>query len=417
MDKRIVTQLMICMDAASKHEDGKPGYVLVIGATNRPDALDRALRRPGRFDREITLGVPDENARTKILRVLTRNVKLGGAFDLVKVSKLTPGFVGTDLVSLVDNAGRLCMRRNIEAKELELSAQDEDWWKKPWTLDKANLNITMSDFEEAAKLVQPSSKREGFTSIPDVKWEDIGGLDRLRMKFNEYIVNRIKDPVAYEKSGLKNLETAFLLHGPPGCGKTLIAKAVANEAGANFIHIKGPEIMSKYVGESELAVRNIFSRARTCSPCIIFFDEVDALTSQRGKEGGWVVERVLLAELDGGDPRKGVYVIGATNRLDVIDRALLRSGRFGEILYVTLPNQDERGLILKTLSKNCSLDADVDLIAIARSKACENLSGADLKRMMAKAAMVAHRENCSKIKAVHFEKVLKKIKPSVTDKV
>ncbi|KAF5780051.1 putative ATPase, AAA-type, core, P-loop containing nucleoside triphosphate hydrolase [Helianthus annuus] len=165
-----------------------------------------------------------------------------------------------------------------------------------------------------------------------------------------------------------------------------------------FIPMKGPEIMSKYVGESELAVRNIFSRARTCSPCIIFFDE-------------------LLAELDGGDPRKGVYVIGATNRLDVIDRALLRSGRFGEILYVTLPNQDERGLILKTLSKNCSLDADVDLIAIARSKACENLSGADLKRMMAKAAMVAHRENCSKIKAVHFEKVLKKIKPSVTDKV
>ncbi|KAF5780058.1 putative AAA+ ATPase domain, ATPase, AAA-type, core, AAA ATPase, AAA+ lid domain-containing protein [Helianthus annuus] len=356
MDKRIVTQLMICMDAASKCEDGKLGYVLVIGATNRPDALDRALRRPGRFDREITLGVPDENARTKILRVLTRNVKLGDAFDLVKISKLTPGFVGTDLVSLVDNAGRLCMRRSIEAKELELSAQDEDWWKKPWTLDdKANL-ITMSDFEEAVKLVQPSTKREGFTSIPDVKWEDIGGLDRLRMKFNEYIVNRIKDPVAYEKSGLNNSETAFLLHGPPGCGKTLIAKAVANEAGANFITLRsGPEIMNKYVGESELAVRNIFSRARTCSPCIIFFDEVDALTSQRGKEGGWVVERVLLSELDGGDPRKGVYVIGATNRLDVIDRALLRSGRFGEILYVTLPNQDERGLILKTLSKHCSL--------------------------------------------------------------
>ncbi|KAJ0499935.1 putative AAA+ ATPase domain, ATPase, AAA-type, core, AAA ATPase, AAA+ lid domain-containing protein [Helianthus annuus] len=418
MEKRIVTQLMICMDAASKGADGKPGYVLVIGATNRPDALDQALRRPGRFDREITLGVPDEKARTKILRVLTRNVKLGGAFDPVKISKLTPGFAGTDLESLVNQAGILSINRSIVARELEFSSQDEYWWKKTWTPEeKANLSITMSDFEEAVKLVQPSTKREGFTSIPDVKWEDIGGLDWLRMKFNEYIVNRIKDPVAYEKRGLNNSETAFLLHGPPGCGKTLIAKAVANEAGANFIHIKGPEIMNKYVGESELAVRNIFSRARTCSPCIIFFDEVDALTSQRGKEGGWVVDRVLLSELDGGDPRKGVYVIGATNRLDVIDRALLRSGRFGEILYVTLPNQDERGLILKTLSKNCSLDADVDLIAIARSKACENLSGADLKRMMAKAAMVAHRENCSKIKAVHFEKVLKKIKPSVTDKV
>ncbi|KAM0062756.1 putative AAA+ ATPase domain, ATPase, AAA-type, core, AAA ATPase, AAA+ lid domain-containing protein [Helianthus debilis subsp. tardiflorus] len=420
MEKRIVTQLMICMDAASKGADGKPGYVLVIGATNRPDALDPALRRPGHFDCEITLGVPDENARTKILRVLTRNVKLGGAFDPVKISKLTPGFAGTDLESLVNQAGILSINRSIVARELEFSSQDEYWWKKTWTPEeKANLSITMYDFEEAVKLVQPSTKREGFTSIPDVKWEDIGGLDWLRMKFNEYIVNRIKDPVACEKHGLNDLETAFLLHGPPGCGKTLIAKAVANEAGANFIHIKGPEILNKYVGESELAVRNIFSRARTCSPCIIFFDEVDALTSQRGKEGGWVVERVvtqLLSELDGGDPRKGVYVIGATNRLDVIDRALLRSGRFGEIIYVTLPNQDERGLILKTLSKNYSLDADVDLIALARSKACENLSGADLKRMMAKAAMVAYRENCSKIKAVHFEKVLKKIKPSVTDK-
>ncbi|XP_076907555.1 cell division control protein 48 homolog C-like [Bidens hawaiensis] len=457
MERRIVTQLMTCMDEShrvakpdensksTELPNDKPGYVLVIGATNRPDAVDLALRRPGRFDREISLGVPDENARIKILSVLTRNLKLEGAFDLVKISRSTPGFVGADLAALVNKAGNLAMKRIIDLRKMELSIestdteQNEDWWKKEWTPEEMDkLSISMSDFEVAAKLVQPSSRREGFSSVPNVKWGDVGGLDLLRREFDRYIVRRIKYPNEYEEYGV-DLETGFLLYGPPGCGKTLIAKAVANEAGANFIHIKGPELLNKYVGESELAVRTIFSRARTCSPCILFFDEVDALTTKRGKEGGWVVERLLnqlLIELDGADQRKGVYIIGATNRPEVMDRAVLRPGRFGKLMYVPLPNQDERGLILKALSRNKPLDADVDLIAIARSEACANLSGADLSALMNEAAMVAVEEKFSKIeaaaleetsesclggmphtiKAVHFEQALGKITPSVSDK-
>ncbi|KAF5756764.1 putative AAA+ ATPase domain, ATPase, AAA-type, core, NVL2, nucleolin binding protein [Helianthus annuus] len=458
MERRIVTQLMTCMDESHRvsKPDGtskntetpndKPGYVLVIGATNRPDAVDPALRRPGRFDREISLGVPDENARIKILTVLTRSLKLEGAFDLVKISRATPGFVGADLAALVNKAGNLAMKRIIDGRKLELSTestdaeQNEDWWRKGWTPEEMDkLSITMSDFEVAAKMVQPSSRREGFSSIPNVKWGDVGGLDLLRREFDRYIVRRIKYPNEYEEYGV-DLETGFLLYGPPGCGKTLIAKAVANEAGANFIHIKGPELLNKYVGESELAVRTIFSRARTCSPCILFFDEVDALTTKRGREGGWVVERLLnqlLIELDGADQRKGVYIIGATNRPEVMDQAVLRPGRFGKLMYVPLPNQDERGLILKALSRNKPLDDDVDLIAVARSEACANLSGADLSALMNEAAMAAVEEKFSRIeaasnegtssesyvggmphtiKAVHFQQALEKISPSVSDK-
>ncbi|KAI3764652.1 hypothetical protein L2E82_14663 [Cichorium intybus] len=454
MERRIVTQLMTCMDEShrvTKPDDtsknpepsgNKPGYVLVIGATNRPDAVDPALRRPGRFDREISLGVPDENARVKILEVLTRDLKREDAFDLVKIARATPGFVGADLAALVNKAGNLAMKRIIDGRKLELSRETEendDWWRKAWTDEEMDkLCITMLDFEVAAKLVQPSSRREGFSSIPNVKWEDVGGLDTLRREFDRYIVRRIKYPDQYEEYGV-DLETGFLLYGPPGCGKTLIAKAVANEAGANFIHIKGPELLNKYVGESELAVRTIFSRARTCSPCILFFDEVDALTTKRGKEGGWVVERLLnqlLVELDGADQRKGVYIIGATNRPEVMDRAVLRPGRFGKLLYVPLPNADERGLILKALARKKPLDADVDLIAIGRSEACANLSGADLSALMNEAAMAAVEEKFMKIedakatdepqislssiphtiKAIHFEQALGKITPSVSDK-
>ncbi|XP_058100665.1 cell division control protein 48 homolog C isoform X2 [Magnolia sinica] len=309
MERRIVTQLMTCMDEShqtlgsvdedSESSEKRPGYVLVIGATNRPDAVDPALRRPGRFDREIVLGVPDENARVEILSVLTQNLRLEGTFDLLKIARSTPGFVGADLAALANKAGNLAMKRIIDRRKRELSIdmankeKNEDWWRQPWVPEEMeSLSITMADFEEAAKIVQPSSRREGFSTIPNVKWEDVGALDSLRKEFDRYIVRRIKHPEDYEEFGV-DLETGFLLYGPPGCGKTLIAKAVANEAGANFIHIKGPELLNKYVGESELAVRTIFSRARTCAPCILFFDEVDALTTKRGKEGGWVVERLL----------------------------------------------------------------------------------------------------------------------------
>ncbi|PSS10170.1 Cell division control protein 48 C like [Actinidia chinensis var. chinensis] len=450
-ERRIVTQLMTCMDEShrlvqpvdvdpnAESSNIRPGYVLVIGATNRPDAVDPALRRPGRFDREIVLGVPDENARVEILSVLTRNLRVEGAFDLVKIARSTPGFVGADLAALANKAGNLAMKRIIDRRKCVLSLEPrdgdhtEDWWRNPWLPEEMeNLSITMSDFEEAAKLVQPSSRREGFSTVPNVKWEDVGGLHLLRQEFDRYIVRRIKYPEDYEGFGV-DLETGFLLYGPPGCGKTLIAKAVANEAGANFIHIKGPELLSKYVGESELAVRTIFSRARTCSPCILFFDEVDALTTKRGKEGGWVVERLLnqlLIELDGAEHRQGVYVIGATNRPEVMDRALLRPGRFGKLLYVPLPSPDERGLILKALSRNKPIDGSVDLIAVGRDEACENLSGADLSALMNEAAMAALEERQiaqnsdtppsttppSTIKKAHFEQALKKISPSVSDK-
>ncbi|XP_042475157.1 cell division control protein 48 homolog C-like [Macadamia integrifolia] len=447
MERRIVTQLMTCMDEShqitkpvdvdlnSEASDSRPGYVLVIGATNRPDAVDPALRRPGRFDREIVLGVPDENARIEILSVLKRNLRLEGTFDLAKIARSTPGFVGADLTALANEAGCLALERIVDSRRSDLAREPKDddhceeRYSCSWSLeDLEGCSITMDDFEEAAKMVQSSSRREGFSTIPNVKWEDIGGLDALRQEFNFCIVRRIKYPENYEKLGM-NLGMGFLLYGPPGCGKTLIAKAVANEAGANFIHIKGPELLNKYVGESELAVRTIFRRARTCSPCIIFFDEVDALTTTHGKEGGWVVERLLkqlLIELDGADERRGVFVIGATNRLEVMDSAVLRPGRFGEHLYVPLPSPDERGLILKALGRKKPIDADVDLMAIGHNEACENLSGADLAALMEKAATVALVEKEVlgpgssdaelSIKAIHIERALKKISPSVSNK-
>ncbi|ESW20508.1 hypothetical protein PHAVU_006G215100 [Phaseolus vulgaris] len=427
MEKRIVTQLMTCMDQSSRlptDDSESAGYVLVIGATNRPDAVDPALRRPGRFDREIIIGHPDEFAREEILSVLTSNLRLEGLFDLQKIARATSGFVGADLAALVDKAGNLAMKRIIDERRRELSEEltsehVEDWWREPWSAEEVDkLAIKMSDFEEASKKVQPSLRREGFSIIPNVKWEDVGGLDLLRKEFERYIVRRIKYPEDYEGLGV-DLETGFLLYGPPGCGKTLIAKAVASEAGASFIHIKGPELLNKYVGESELAVRTLFSRARTCAPCILFFDEVDALTTKRGKEGGWVIERLLnqlLIELDGAGHRRGVFVIGATNRPEVMDRALLRPGRFGKLLYVPLPSPDQRVLILKALARNKAIDATVDLSAMATMAGCENLSGADLAALMNEAAMAAVEEKHKTINSTHFEVALSKVSPSVSDR-
>ncbi|KAF3341949.1 Cell division control protein 48 [Carex littledalei] len=440
IEQRIVTQLITCMDQvhqglyedqeADLSKDKPPGYVLVIGATNSPDALDQALRRPGRFDREIALSVPDEAARAEILSMLTQGMRLEGKFDLFKIARSTPGFVGADLKFLVDKAGNLAMKRINDKRKSCLNQQGWIWWRRPWDKSEMeNLSITMADFEDATKMVQPSLRKEGFSSIPNVTWNDVGGLSLIRTVFDEYIVQRIKNPKDYEEMGL-NFEAGVLLFGPPGCGKTLIAKAVANEAGANFIHIKGPEILNKYVGESESEVRKIFARARTNSPCILFFDEIDALTTKRGEEGGRVVDRIvnqLLIELDGADDRHGVFVVGATNRIEVMDEALLREGRFGKKLYVPLPNADERAAIMKALARKKPIDADVDLDALARMERCNNLSGADLASLVKEAAMFAIREKrllaneasisykCS-IKASHFEHALSKITPSVTDK-
>ncbi|XP_073144062.1 cell division control protein 48 homolog C-like isoform X2 [Henckelia pumila] len=384
-DRRIVTQLMNCMDESyrmvkpvngkedSKSSNSIPGHVLVIGATNRPDAIDPALRRPGRFDYEFGLRVPDENARVEILRSLTRNIKFEGALDLEEVARSTPGFVGADLAFLVKVACIGAVKRLLRPKKDVISGEYcEDLWRQPWPREEVEkLRVTIADFKEAAIIVQPSTKREGFSTLPDVKWNEVGGLHLLKRELDRLIVKGIKHPEVFKNFGMDDVQSGILLYGPPGCGKTLIAKAVAREAGANFIHIKGPELLNKYVGESELALRTKFNRARTCSPCIIFFDEVDALTRNRGREGGANVEALvnqLLLELDGGEHRRGVYVIGATNRPEAIDPCLLRPGRFGNLLYVPLPSPEERGMILKALARKMKMiDASVDLMAIGKS--------------------------------------------------
>ncbi|XP_078154132.1 cell division control protein 48 homolog C-like [Carex rostrata] len=436
MEQRIVTQLITCMDKFHRvvkdqkpdlSQDKSPGYVLVIGATNRPDAVDEALRRAGKFNKEIALRVPDEAARAEILSMLTQGVRLEGNFDLIKIAKSTPGFVGADLKSLVEKAGNLAMKRIIYKRKSSLNLQD--WWTPSWDeTEMESLSITMADYEDAAKMVQPSLRREGFSSIPNVTWNDVGGLSSIKNVFNNCIIQRIKIPEIYKKMKSK-FEAGVLLFGPPGCGKTLIAQAVANEAGANFIHIKGPELLNKYVGESESLVRKLFARARTNSPCIIFFDEIDALTTKRGTEGGLVVDRVvnqLLIELNGVDDGQGVFVIGATNRIEVMDEALLRAGRLGKKLYVPLPSADERVAIMKAHARERPIDADVDLDALARMERCNNLSGADLASLVEEASTFAIQEYLANktsisydeliIKTSHFEQALSEITPSVTDK-
>ncbi|RHN66036.1 putative ATPase, AAA-type, core, P-loop containing nucleoside triphosphate hydrolase [Medicago truncatula] len=453
-ETRIVTQLLTCMEEAcnSVNSDEPTGYVLVIGATNRLDAIDSALRRPGRFAREILVGIPDESAREEILFVHTRkrSDKFDASVDLQKIARATSGFVGGDLEALVGKAGELALERIINERNRKsskdlMSEPNIVRWKK--TLSPQEINkfaIKMSDFEEAIKMVQPSLTREGFSPIPDVKWEDVGALDDARENFDSNILMRIKEPEIYEGLGLDR-DTGFLLYGPPGCGKTLIAKAVANEAGANFIYIKGPELLNKYVGESEREVRKLFDRARACAPCILFFDEVDALTSKHGNEGSRVIDGVLkqlLIELEGAEQRKGVFVIGATDRPLEMDKAVLRPGRFGNHIYISLPSPDGRVSILKALARSkealarrketharfklMPIDASVDLSAIGRSKACENYSGADLAALMDKAILAALEEKLATtartsdtltVERKHFYVALTKVHPSVSEKV
>ncbi|RLN04757.1 hypothetical protein C2845_PM13G00680 [Panicum miliaceum] len=352
------------------------------------------------------------------LKMLTQNLLREGEFDLFKIARATPGFVGADLKALVDKAGNLAMKRIMDERRAQYcSNHDEnskhDWWRQPWDAGEVEgLHITMDELEEATKMVQPSLRREGFSSVPDVTWDDVGGLDSLRKEFDRCIIRCINHPEVYKVFGV-NMQAGFLLFGPPGCGKTLIAKAVAHEAGANFIHIKGPELLNKYVGESE--------------------SEVDALTTKRGKKGGWVVERLLnqlLIELDGADQRQGVYVIGATNRIDVIDDAVLRPGRFGKKHYVPLPGAEERVSILKAHARSKPISSDVDLAALAHREECNNLTGADLESLVNEAAMAALEErleflekgtlsmsSSSLIELSHFERALSKVKPSVSEQV
>ncbi|KAF8251761.1 AAA-domain-containing protein [Wilcoxina mikolae CBS 423.85] len=443
MERRIVAQMLTCMDdLRPENNEGKP--VLIIGATNRPDSLDPALRRAGRFEKEICLTVPDEEAREKILRVLCNKLRLSGDFDFRALAKKTPGFVGADLSALTAEAGRAAINRifqTLKSPPAESSqppleeitngdadgdtAMDVDIPPQPssntttttlttvevhhptsliqnflaaypskLTPDQLSpLTITNSDFLIAIPKIQPSSKREGFATVPDVTWDAIGALQSIRQELQMSIVLPIQDPALFATVGL-NKPIGVLLWGPPGCGKTLLAKAVANESHANFISVKGPELLNKYVGESERAVRQVFSRARASKPCVIFFDELDALVPRRDdslSESSARVVNTLLTELDGLDDRNGVYVVAATNRPDVIDPAMLRPGRLDKPLLVDLPTDDERFEILKTISRGSPLAPEVDLEKVAKDKRADCFSGADLNALVREATTAALR--------------------------
>ncbi|NWT04240.1 NVL protein, partial [Mionectes macconnelli] len=378
MERRIVAQFLTCMD--DLNNVAATTQVLVIGATNRPDSLDPALRRAGRFDREICLGIPDEGAREKILQTLCRKLKLPESFEFRHLARLTPGYVGADLMALCREAAMGTVNRVLikseeqgrkhaqaggntaeESMGIGTDILDElqrllDLLKKQDPLPEEQLQklcIEMNDFIVALSSVQPSAKREGFVTIPDVTWADIGALEDVREELTMAILAPVRNPEQFKALGLTT-PAGVLLAGPPGCGKTLLAKAVANESGLNFISVKGPELLNMYVGESERAVRQVFQRARNSAPCVIFFDEVDALCPRRSdRESGASVRVVnqLLTEMDGLENRQQVFIMAATNRPDIIDPAILRPGRLDKTLYVGLPPPEDRLAILKTITK------------------------------------------------------------------
>lgn len=416
MERRIVTQLLSCLDELGQ-VDGN-GHVLVIGATNRPDSLDPALRRAGRFDREIFLGIPGEEARAHILRVLCRSLKIEDGFDFSLLAHQTPGFVGADLAALVQEASLCAVNRVLvgihglppppppvgHSQPLSTTRVEDtlQWLKLQPPLSPEQLQsvyVSMDDFKDALCIVQPSAKREGFVTVPDVTWADVGALVDIREELSMAILAPVRYPQQFASLGLTNTQ-GILLAGPPGCGKTLLAKAIANESGINFISVKGPELLNMYVGESEKAVRQVFLRARNSAPCVIFFDELDALCPRRSdmaeSSASARVVNQMLTEMDGLEARKQVFIMAATNRPDIIDPAVLRPGRLDKTLYVPLPSAKDRGDILYTLTKGHTrphLDADVDLTELASDKFCAGFSGADLSALVREAATIALREH------------------------
>lgn len=401
MEKRIVTQLLVSMDELHR-DPSKP--VIVLATTNRPDSIDPALRRGGRFDTEINIPVPNEQVRQHILRAQTRNSPIADDVDFALLAKMTAGFVGADLHDLVNKAGNWQLNTYFEALEAQALAMREGMdidgvLHKPTEAESVDLlvarlrmtdipdpsgfnddQIPMAAFLAVLPGITPSSKREGFATIPDVSWDDIGALKSVRKELETAIVQSIKNPELYAAIGI-SAPTGVLLWGPPGCGKTLLAKAVAAESKANFISIKGPELLNKYVGESEAAVRRVFTRARSSVPCVIFFDEFDALVPRRDdaiSESSARVVNTLLTELDGLSERQGIYVIAATNRPDIIDDAMLRPGRLETPLFVDLPGPAERVEILRALLRNKPVDGVEAIAEFARTEACKGYSGADL---------------------------------------
>ncbi|MCY0849285.1 CDC48 family AAA ATPase [Sulfuracidifex metallicus] len=431
VERRVVAQLLTLMDGLENR-----GNVIVIAATNRPNAVDPALRRPGRFDREIEIPLPDKTGRMEIFQIHTRNMPLADDVSLEKLSDMTHGYTGADLASLVREAAMYALRRYLPKIDLNQDKIPAE------VLD--SMRVTMDDFMKAFKEIVPSGLREIYIEIPEVKWTDVGGHEELKDELREVVEYPLKYPEVYEKAGIDPAK-GILLFGPPGTGKTMLAKAVATESGANFIAVRGPEVLSKWVGESEKAIREIFRKARMYAPAVIFFDEIDALAPMRGASyDSGVTERLvnqLLAEMDGVEKLENVIIIAATNRPDILDPALLRPGRFEKLLYVPPPDVTSRKDILKVHTRGIPLSGDTDLEEIANRT--EGYTGADIAALVREAAMRAVRESmrvcidvatekcgqnqdckdkevkeCMKnkveVRPKHFAEAMVKIKPSVT---
>lgn len=401
VERRVVAQLLSMMDGLKER-----GQVVVIGATNRVDAIDPALRRPGRFDREIEIGVPDRNSRLEILQIHVRNMPLDDSVDLESLADQTNGFVGADINALCRESAMKALRRylpDIGLKEgIPKGLVDQ-------------MIVLGEDFEGALREIEPSAMREVLVEIPKVSWANVGGLGQLKQEIIESVDWPLKRPQKFDQMGIRP-PRGILLYGPPGTGKTLIAQAVANETRANFISVKGPQLISKWVGESEKAIREVFRKARQVSPSIVFFDELDAIAPMRGMEdGSRASERVvnqLLAELDGLESLKNVVVVAATNRPDIIDPALLRSGRFDRLLFVGPPDKDGRYDILKIHTMNIPNSDDVGLEEL--SELTEGYVGSDLDSLCREAVMLALRENAdaTEVEMRHYREALKKVRPS-----
>ncbi|KAG5518608.1 hypothetical protein PMAC_003006 [Pneumocystis sp. 'macacae'] len=383
VERRVVSQLLTLMDGMKARSN-----VIVMAATNRPNSIDPALRRFGRFDREIDISIPDPTGRLEILQIHTKNMKLGDDVDLQQIASETHGYVGSDIASLCSEAAMQQIREKMDLIDLEEDTIDAE------VLD--SLGVTMENFRFALSVSNPSALRETVVEVPNVRWEDIGGLENVKAELRETIQYPVEHPEKFIKFGMSPSK-GILFYGPPGTGKTLLAKAIANECAANFISVKGPELLSMWFGESESNIRDVFDKARAAAPCVIFLDELDSIAKSRGGsigDSGGASDRVvnqLLTEMDGMTTKKNVFVIGATNRPDQIDPALMRPGRLDQLIYVPLPDMASRLSILRAQLRNSPVAADVDLSAIA--KATHGFSGADLAGLTMRAAKLAIKES------------------------
>ena len=383
VERRIVSQLLTLMDGLKSR-----AHVIVMGATNRPNSIDPALRRFGRFDREIDIGVPDETGRLEVLRIHTKNMKLAEEVDLERVCKDTHGYVGADLAALCTEAALQCIREKMDVIDLE-----DD------TIDAEILNsmcVTNDHFTTALGISNPSALRETVVEVPNVTWEDIGGLENVKRELQEVVQYPVEHPEKFEKFGMSPSK-GVLFYGPPGCGKTLLAKAIANECQANFISVKGPELLTMWFGESEANVRELFDKARQSAPCVLFFDELDSIATQRGGsvgDAGGAADRVLnqlLTEMDGMNAKKTVFIIGATNRPDIIDSALLRPGRLDQLIYIPLPDENSRKQIFKSVLRKSPVAPDIEFDSLVRHT--NGFSGADITEICQRACKYGIREN------------------------